>query len=126
VLAAARHAPASWIQRAQIITGSWDGASVTELAQQLGCHTKTVYKWLHRFNTHVVGGVGVGQQVPDDGQHRVADRDQSAALAAAFGHAAVAGAQEGIGAGGGDGDLAEGGSQPRVAFAAGGGAGAAC
>ena len=49
-LAAARHAPASWIQRARIITASWDGASVPELAQQLGCHPKTVYKWLHRFN----------------------------------------------------------------------------
>jgi transposase len=49
-LATARHAPASLIQRARIITGSWDGASVPELAQQLGCHPKTVYKWLHRFN----------------------------------------------------------------------------
>jgi transposase len=49
-LASARHAPASLIQRARIITGSWDGASVTELAQRLGCHPKTVYKWLHRFN----------------------------------------------------------------------------
>jgi transposase len=49
-LAAARHAPASLIQRAKIITASWDGASVSELAQSLGCHPKTVYKWLHRFN----------------------------------------------------------------------------
>jgi DNA-directed RNA polymerase specialized sigma24 family protein len=49
-LAAARHAPASLIQRARIITASWDGASVAELAQRLGCHPKTVYKWLHRFN----------------------------------------------------------------------------
>jgi transposase len=49
-LASARHAPASLIQRARIITASWDGASVPELAQQLGCHPKTVYKWLHRFN----------------------------------------------------------------------------
>jgi transposase len=56
-LAAARHAPASWIQRARIITGSWDGASVAELAQRLGCHTKTVYKWLHRFNTGGVDGL---------------------------------------------------------------------
>jgi transposase len=50
-LASARHAPASWVQRARIVTGSWDGASVGELAQRLGCHPKTVYKWLHRFNT---------------------------------------------------------------------------
>jgi transposase len=49
-LAAARHAPASLIQRARIITASWDGASVSELAERLGCHPKTVYKWLHRFN----------------------------------------------------------------------------
>src|SRR6266545_2430976 len=49
-LAAARHAPASLIQRAKIITASWEGAGVPELAQRLGCHPKTVYKWLHRFN----------------------------------------------------------------------------
>src|SRR6266542_4430416 len=48
--ASARHAPASLIQRARIITASWDGASVAELAQRLGCHPKTVYKWLHRYN----------------------------------------------------------------------------
>jgi transposase len=57
-LAAARHAPASWVQRAQIITGSWDGATVTELAERLGCRTKTVYKWLHRFNATGVDGLG--------------------------------------------------------------------
>jgi transposase len=57
-LAAARHAPASWVQRAQIITGSWDGASVTELADRLGCRTKTVSKWLHRFNAAGVDGLG--------------------------------------------------------------------
>jgi transposase len=56
-LAAARHAPASWIQRARIITGSWDGASVPDLAQRLGCHPKTVYKWLHRFNTNGIDGL---------------------------------------------------------------------
>ena len=57
-LAAARHAPASLIQRARIITASWDGASVPEVAQRLGCHPKTVYKWLHRFNqTHGIDGL---------------------------------------------------------------------
>jgi transposase len=49
-LASARHAPASLIQRARIITASWDGATVAELADRLGCHPKTVYRWLHRFN----------------------------------------------------------------------------
>jgi transposase len=56
-LASARHAPASLIQRARIITASWDGASVSELAQSLGCHPKTVYKWLHRFNTDGLDGL---------------------------------------------------------------------
>jgi len=57
-LAAARHAPASLIQRARIITASWDGASVAELARRLGCHPKTVYKWLHRFNAaHGIDGL---------------------------------------------------------------------
>jgi transposase len=56
-LAAARHAPASWIQRARIITDSWDGASVPELARRLGCHPKTVSKWLHRFNTSGIDGL---------------------------------------------------------------------
>ena len=57
-LASARHAPAGLIQRARVVTGSWDGASVAELAQRLGCHPKTVYKWLHRFNeAHGIGGL---------------------------------------------------------------------
>jgi transposase len=56
-LAAARHAPASWIQRARIITASWDGANVAKLAQRLDCHPKTVYKWLHRFNTDGLDGL---------------------------------------------------------------------
>ena len=55
-LANARNAPASLIQRARIITASWD-ASVPELAQRLGCHPKTVYKWLHRFNAAGLDGL---------------------------------------------------------------------
>ena len=57
-LASARHAPASLIQRARIVTASWDGANVAELAQRLGCHPKTVSKWLHRFNAHGLDGLG--------------------------------------------------------------------
>jgi transposase len=66
-LAAARLAPASWIQRARIITGSWDGASVAELAQRLGCHPKTIYKWLHRFNA---GGIDALADLPRPGVPR--------------------------------------------------------
>jgi hypothetical protein len=43
-LANARHAPASWLQRAHIITLSWDGAQVGQIAAQLGCHPRTVYR----------------------------------------------------------------------------------
>jgi transposase len=57
-LAGARHAPASWIQRARIITGSWDGASVTRLAAELGCHPITVSRWLHRFNHGGIDDLG--------------------------------------------------------------------
>jgi transposase len=57
-LASARHAPASLIQRARIVTASWDGATVGELARSLGCHPKTVYKWLHRFNADGLDGLG--------------------------------------------------------------------
>ena len=56
-LASARHAPASLIQRARIITASWDGASVAELAQRLGCHPKTGYTWLRRFNADGLDGL---------------------------------------------------------------------
>jgi transposase len=56
-LASARHAPASRIQRARIVSASWDGVGVAELAQRLGCHPKTVYKWLHRFNADGLDGL---------------------------------------------------------------------
>ena len=56
-LASARHAPASLIQRARIITASWDGAGVAELAQRLSCHPKTVSKWLHRVNAQGLDGL---------------------------------------------------------------------
>jgi transposase len=57
-LAAARHAPASWLERARIITLSWDGAQVGQIAAQLGCHPATVYRWLHRFNAGGIDGLG--------------------------------------------------------------------
>jgi transposase len=56
-LAASRHAPASWIQRARIVTASWDGATLTQVAASLGCHPKTASKWLRRFNAHGLDGL---------------------------------------------------------------------
>jgi transposase len=77
-LANARHAPASLIQRARIITASWDGASVPELAERLGCHPKTVYKWLHRFNdAHGLDGLadlpraGLPRRIPETKRGRI-------------------------------------------------------
>src|SRR5262245_19823334 len=57
-LAAARHAPASWRQRARIVAASWEGATVTRIAAELDCHPKTVYRWLHRFNADGLDGLG--------------------------------------------------------------------
>jgi hypothetical protein len=42
-LANARQAPAGWPQRARIVTSSWDGAQVGQIAEALGCHPRTVY-----------------------------------------------------------------------------------
>jgi transposase len=80
-LASARHAPASWIQRARIITASWDGASVAELAHQLGCHPKTVSKWLHRFNAHGIDGLA---DLPRPGlPRRLSEHDRGRIIALA-------------------------------------------
>src|SRR5919109_3836156 len=66
-LAAARHAPASWLERARIVALSWDGAQVGQIAAQLGCHPRTVYRWLHRFNQ---GGIDDLGDLPRSGRPR--------------------------------------------------------
>ena len=66
-LANARHAPASWLQRARIVTLSWDGAQVSQIAKALDCHPRTVYRWLHRFNQHGIDGLG---DLPRSGRPR--------------------------------------------------------
>src|SRR3954470_22454835 len=48
-LAGARHAPADWIRRAQIIALSWDGLRVPAIAAALGCGPKAVRHRLARF-----------------------------------------------------------------------------
>ena len=57
-LAGARHAPADWIERAQIVALSWDGLGVAEVAARAGCYDNTVRRWLHRFNAAGIGGLG--------------------------------------------------------------------
>jgi transposase len=57
-LARARHAPADWIERAKIIVWSWEGQRVPQIAATLGCHAKKVRRWLHRFTTEGLDGLG--------------------------------------------------------------------
>src|SRR3989440_5974525 len=57
-LAGARHAPADWIRRAQIIALSWDGLRVPAIAAALGCSSKAVRHRLARFAADGLDGLG--------------------------------------------------------------------
>jgi transposase len=82
-LANARHAPASWPERARIVTLSWDGAQVGQIAAQLGCHPRTVYRWLHRFNQ---GGIDDLGDLPRSGRpRRLGELDRGRVIALARG-----------------------------------------
>ncbi|WP_331773270.1 helix-turn-helix domain-containing protein (plasmid) [Embleya sp. NBC_00888] len=56
-LAGARHAPGDWILRARIVTLSWEGLRVPQVASRAGCDAKTVRRWLHRFNEQGLDGL---------------------------------------------------------------------
>ena len=57
-LAGARHAPADWIRRAQMIALSWDGLRVPAIAAALGCSQKAVCYRLARFAAEGLDGLG--------------------------------------------------------------------
>jgi len=57
-LAGNRHAPGDWILRARIVSLSWQGLRTAKIAEELGCHPKTVRKPLHRFNVEGINGLG--------------------------------------------------------------------
>src|SRR5918997_1545440 len=57
-LAGARHAPADWIRRAQMIALSWDGLRVPAIARALGCSQKAVRYRLARFAAEGLDGLG--------------------------------------------------------------------
>src|ERR687893_2550133 len=57
-LAGARHAPADWIRRAQIVALSWDGRRVPAIAAALGCSQKAVRYQLARFAADGLDGLG--------------------------------------------------------------------
>lgn len=57
-LAASRHAPADWIQRAQMIVRSWAGVRTPVIARELDVHPQTVRERIQRFNAAGVDGLG--------------------------------------------------------------------
>ncbi len=57
-LASSRHAPADWIFRASIISRSWQGLRNAKIAEELGCHPKTVRERIHRFNDDGIDALG--------------------------------------------------------------------
>ena len=80
-LAAARHAPADWIERARIITLSWDGLAVPAIAAEIGCHPNRVRRWLHRFNA--AGLDGLGDRPGAGRKRRITEAQRSAIIALA-------------------------------------------
>src|SRR3954453_20502889 len=81
-LAGARHAPADWIHRAQMVTLSWDGLRVPAIAQALGCSQKAVRERLARSPAAGLDGLGdrpAGGRKPRIGQ---AERSQRIPLVA--------------------------------------------
>jgi transposase len=80
-LAAARHAPADWSERARIVALSWDGLAVPAIAAEAGCHQNTVRRWLHRFNADGLDGLG---DRPGAGRkRRITEAERSAIIALA-------------------------------------------
>jgi transposase len=57
-LAGSRHAPGDWIFRSRIISLSWQGLRISEIAEALDCHPKTVRKHIHRFDALGIDGLG--------------------------------------------------------------------
>ncbi len=80
-LAAARHAPADWSERARIVVLSWDGLAAPAIAARIGCHQNTVRRWLHRFNA--AGIDGLGNQPGAGRKRRVTEAQRSAVIAMA-------------------------------------------
>ena len=77
-LAGARHAPADWIERARIVTLSWDGLAVAAIAAETGRHENTVRRWLHRFNA--VGLDGLGDRPGAGRKRRITEAQRSAII----------------------------------------------
>jgi transposase len=80
-LAGARHAPADWIRRAQIIALSWDGLRVPAIAGALGCSPKAVRSRLARFTAEGLDGLGDRSGAGRKPRIRQAQRSQAGSAA---------------------------------------------
>jgi transposase len=80
-LGGARHAPADWIRRAQMVTLSWDGLRVPAIAQALGCSQKAVRERLARFAADGLDGLGDRPGAGRKPRISQAERSQLIALA---------------------------------------------
>jgi transposase len=78
-LAASRHAPGDWIQRARMIVRSWEGRRTALIAVELRCHPQTVRERLARFNTE--GLAGLGDRPGAGRKPRVTEAQRSALIA---------------------------------------------
>jgi transposase len=56
-LARARKAPRDLVMRARMVELSWSGQRVPAIADELRCSSKTVRRWLHRFNRSGLEGL---------------------------------------------------------------------
>src|SRR5919202_3098747 len=81
-LAGARHAPADWIRRAQMIALSWDGRRVPAIADALGCSEKAVRYRLARFTAEGLDGLGDRPGAGRKPRIRQAQRSELIALVA--------------------------------------------
>jgi transposase len=80
-LAGARHAPADWIRRAQIIALSRDGLRVPAIADALGCSPKAVRSRLARFTAEGLDGLGDRSGAGRKPRIRQAQRSQAGSAA---------------------------------------------
>jgi transposase len=78
-LARSRHAPMDVIQRAQMITASWEGQRTAAIARQLDCHPQTIRERLHRYNTEGVDGLVDRQR--SGRKRRISEADRSTLIA---------------------------------------------
>ena len=78
-LAGSRHAPGDWILRARIVSLSWQGLRTAKIAEELGCHPKTVRKRLHRFNA--LGMDGLADRPGAGRKPRITEEERSKIIA---------------------------------------------